>query len=88
MKARGATNEEALRIAMQKVVPALVLTTLIIGAGFAVLTLSEFRFTRNLGLLTTGVMVLCVASNITLLPALILRFVGERSVIPAGGGAP
>lgn len=73
-KARGESAEVALRGSMLRVVPALVLTTVVIASGFLVLAGSEFRFTRNLGLLTAGVMVLCVASNATLLPALLLRF--------------
>lgn len=75
-RAEGQSAEEALRRAMQQVLPALLLTTVVIAAGFLVLAISEFRFTRNLGLLTAGVMVLCVASNATLLPALLLRFSG------------
>ena len=77
-KASGVDAEEALRSSMDRVVPALVLTTVVIAFGFLVLSVSEFRFTRNLGLLTAGVMVLCVASNATLLPALLLKFGGSR----------
>jgi len=55
-----------------------VLTTVVIAFGFLVLSVSEFRFTRNLGLLTAGVMVLCVASNATLLPALLVRWGTRR----------
>jgi predicted RND superfamily exporter protein len=74
----GATSENALAEAVRRVVPALVLTTIVIAAGFLVLSVSEFRFTRNLGLLTAGVMVLCVASNTTLLPALVVRVDKKR----------
>jgi predicted RND superfamily exporter protein len=74
----GNTAEESLRHAVRRVVPALVFTTVVIAAGFLVLSVSEFRFTRNLGLLTAGVMVLCVASNATLLPALLVRVDRKR----------
>jgi predicted RND superfamily exporter protein len=74
----GATSENALAEAVRRVVPALVLTTIVIAAGFLVLSISEFRFTRNLGLRTAGVMVLCVASNTTLLPALLVRVYKKR----------
>jgi len=84
---RGFAPEDALRAAMERVLPALVLTTVVIVAGFLVLAISEFRFTRNLGLLTAGVMVLCVASNATLLPALLLRF-GGNGIRPPGATAP
>jgi predicted RND superfamily exporter protein len=77
-KGSGSGSDAALQKAMVRVVPALVLTTVVIACGFLVLAVSEFRFTRNLGLLTAGVMVLCVASNATLLPALLLRWGSRR----------
>lgn len=86
-RGRGRTPSDALRAAMATVVPALLLTTLVIAAGFLVLALSDFRFTRNLGLLTAAVMFLCVASNVTLLPALLLRY-GSRSGSGDPQGAP
>jgi predicted RND superfamily exporter protein len=54
------------------VLPALVYTTAAIGFGFAVLGLSGFTLTRNLGIVTTGLVVLCLAADVTLLPALLL----------------
>jgi uncharacterized protein len=85
MRAVGWGATDALRMAMEKVMPALLLTTVVIAAGFAVLAISDFRFTRNLGLLTAGVMLLCVASNSTLLPALLLRWASEsEQAIPRG----
>jgi predicted RND superfamily exporter protein len=75
---RGVDPQKSLQSAMMRVVPALVLTTVVIAFGFLVLSVSEFRFTRNLGLLTAGVMVLCVASNATLLPALLVRWGTRR----------
>jgi predicted RND superfamily exporter protein len=87
MRERGLPAAEALGSALERVLPALLLTTVLIAAGFLVLAVSEFRFTRNLGLLTAGVMVLCVASNATLLPALLLRFAGGPQE-PPGGAFP
>jgi len=88
-KGRGVAAEEALRTAMDRVIPALVLTTVVIVFGFLVLSVSDFRFTRNLGLLTAGVMVLCVASNATLLPALLLKLGGgEKRGIGTTVGSP
>jgi hypothetical protein len=85
-RSRGWAASDALKGAMSTVVPALLLTTVVIAAGFLVLALSDFRFTRNLGLLTAAVMFLCVASNVTLLPALLLRF-GGRFGSPEPQGA-
>jgi hypothetical protein len=87
LRERGLAPENALRSAMERVLPPLFLTTVVIAAGFLVLAISEFRFTRNLGLLTAGVMLLCVASNATLLPALLLRFGGDPTR-PLGAGKP
>jgi predicted RND superfamily exporter protein len=86
MTARSLDAEKAMERAMIRVVPALVLTTIVVTGGFLVLGFSDFRFTRNLGVLTAGVMVLCVASNATLLPALLLRY--SRRDQPAPLGAP
>ncbi len=84
-RAMGWGANEALGGAMEKVMPALLLTTVVIAAGFAVLAVSDFRFTRNLGLLTAGVMLLCLASNATLLPALLLRWAGGTGqTVPPG----
>jgi len=67
----GLTIEEALGGAMSRVLPALTFTTTAVAIGFLVLAASDFVFTRNLGILTAGVMVVGIASNATLLPALL-----------------
>jgi predicted RND superfamily exporter protein len=72
-QARGADGPSALRRGLVRVLPAVVYTTVIVSAGFAVLALSDFAFTRNLGVLTASVMVLCLLADLTLLPALLLR---------------
>jgi predicted RND superfamily exporter protein len=56
------------------VLAALIATTAAVAAGFAILGLSTFAFTQKMGLLTAGVMVTCVLANVTLLPALLLKF--------------
>jgi hypothetical protein len=62
----------ALASALESVLTPVVFTTVMISVGFAVLALSEFTFTRNLGLLTAFIMVVCLVSDATLLPALLL----------------
>ena len=44
-----------------------------VSLGFAVLGLSGFTLIRNLGLLTAGLMVLCLLADALLLPALLFR---------------
>jgi hypothetical protein len=65
-QARGADGPSALRRGLVRVLPAVVYTTVIVSAGFAVLALSDFA-------LTASVMVLCLLADLTLLPALLLR---------------
>ena len=64
-------NSEDLRETISRVLPALATTTLALGAGFFVLGFSQFAFTRNLGLLTSLVLLLCFAADLLLLPALL-----------------
>ncbi len=78
---RGAAPREALTRALRRVAPALVYTTLVVSIGFAVLAGSSFTFTRNVGLLTSSVMLICLLADLTLLPALLLRL--KPSQVPA-----
>jgi predicted RND superfamily exporter protein len=71
--ARGQKPLEALDRCFERVLPALVLTTGIVALGFGVLALSEFTLIRNLGLVTSGLVVLCLLADVTLLPALLTR---------------
>ena len=64
--------ESAVRTAFARVLPALLLTTATIALGFLVLALSDFTLIRNLGLVTSGIVVLCLVADATLLPALLL----------------
>lgn len=62
----------ALDRSLEQVLPALVFTTAAIVVGFAVLALSQFTLIRNLGLVTSGLVFLCLVADITLLPPLLL----------------
>ncbi len=57
---------------MEHVLPALVFTTVSIIVGFAVLALSQFTLIRNLGLVTSGLVFLCLLADMFLLPPLLL----------------
>ncbi len=70
---QGSKPLEAVDRCFERVLPALVLTTVAIAAGFAVLALSEFSMIQNLGLMTSALVVLCLLADATLLPALLLR---------------
>jgi predicted RND superfamily exporter protein len=77
-RAGGAELRKALEAAFASVMPALVLSSACIVAGFAVLGLSELGLVRNLGLVTASVVFICWAADVTLLPVL-LEFVERRS---------
>jgi predicted RND superfamily exporter protein len=71
-RALGRTPHEALDACFRRVLPALVFTTATIALGFGVLGISEFSLVRNLGLMTSGVVMLCLLADVLLLPALLL----------------
>jgi predicted RND superfamily exporter protein len=68
----GDSSVEALGWALDRVLIPVAYTTFCVALGFAVLGLSGFTFTRNLGLLTAGILVLCLFADVILLPALLL----------------
>ncbi len=82
----GISASDALRDTFRAVLPALVFTTIAIGVGFGVLGLSEFMPIRNLGLVTSALVSLCLLADLTLLPALL--FVSRRPVDAAGSPVP
>ncbi|MEE3330715.1 MAG: MMPL family transporter [Myxococcota bacterium] len=69
----GRSRQEALVSTLERVLPALVLTTLAICVGFLVLAGSGFTLIRNVGLVTPFLVSLCLLADLTLLPLLLLR---------------
>jgi predicted RND superfamily exporter protein len=63
----------ALDAALARVLHPVVFTTLAVAIGFGLLGLSQFTFTRNLGLLVAGTMLVCLAADLVLLPSLLSR---------------
>jgi predicted RND superfamily exporter protein len=76
----GLEARAALDQTFSEVLPAIASTTCMIALSFGVFAFSEFTITRNLGLLTSGIMVLCFVADTTLLPALLA---GSGSSRPA-----
>jgi len=70
----------ALAEAFDQCVPPILYSSAAIALGFGVLAFSDFAFTRNLGVLTVSVMVLCVVADLVFLPALLL---GRVKVVSA-----
>ena len=69
---KGLTIEEAIRYAFRMVGPAIMTTTLILTAGFAVLALSTFKINAEMGLLTAMAIALALLFDFLFLPALLL----------------
>lgn len=75
----GLSPPDAVRHAYQDVGAALWITTAVLTAGFGILALSSFQLTAYLGLLTTFIIVLALAADFFLLPALLLWLDRSRS---------
>jgi hypothetical protein len=81
----GVGTEEAVTRALRRTLPALVYTTAAIVIGFGVLGLSDFAATRNLGLVTAALVAVCLAADVLLLPALLVRYGAGNSALKSGG---
>ena len=69
----GESTSTALESTYRVVAPPLIYTTALVALGFGVLAFSDFAFIRHLGILTAGLMVLCLLADLLLLPVLLLR---------------
>ena len=72
--------EEAVRYAFQNVGTAILGTTIIVAAGFAMLGLSTFRVTAYMGLLTSMTVLSALLVDFFLLPALLIAV--DREEVP------
>ncbi len=70
---RGLTPEDAVEECLRTVGRAIVVTTIMISAGFLSLLASNFVTLREFGYLTSLTMVICLLTDLLLLPALLLR---------------
>jgi len=71
-RANGASARQALDRAFDYTLPAITLTTAAVALGFAALAASEFTLVRNLGVLTSTVMIACYLADVLLLGPLLL----------------
>jgi predicted RND superfamily exporter protein len=72
-RASGQSASASLASTYRNVLPPLIYTTATVALGFAVLALSDFFPIRNLGLLTAGLMIICLLADTLLLPAMLSR---------------
>jgi len=76
---KGLNAEDAVRYAFNSVGLALLVTSLVLVAGFMILAQSHFYLNSSMGLLTAVVITLALIIDLTLLPALLMRFSSDGS---------
>jgi predicted RND superfamily exporter protein len=70
---RGANTQEAIRYAFETVGQAVMVNTLVLATGFAVLAASSFKLNSDMGLLTALAIVFAFVLDFLLLPALLME---------------
>jgi len=72
-KEKGYDSEQAVRYAFTSVGRALLVTSIVLIAGFLVLALSSFKLNSGMGLLTALVIALALIADFLLLPTLLMK---------------
>lgn len=81
---KGLSAEDAVRYAFNSVGLALLVTSLVLVAGFMILALSPFYLNSSMGLLTSVVIMLALIIDLTFLPPLLMKFAGKTQPQTAG----
>ncbi|MGB0722552.1 MAG: efflux RND transporter permease subunit [Gammaproteobacteria bacterium] len=76
---QGLGSQDAVRYAFHNVGSALLITTVVLIAGFLVLSLSSFHLNSGMGLMTAVVLALALAADFLFLPTLLMRFDEDTS---------
>ena len=71
---KNLNTDEAIRYAFSSVGMALLVTTLILAAGFAVLSMSAFKVNSGMGQLTAITIIFALIADFLLLPPVIMKF--------------
>ncbi len=74
---KGLNAEDAVRYAFNSVGLALLVTSIVLVAGFMIMAQSHFYLNSSMGLLTSVVIFLALIIDLTLLPALLMKFPGR-----------
>ncbi|MEM9404669.1 MAG: MMPL family transporter [Acidobacteriota bacterium] len=85
---RGDSVEASVRYSFETAGTAILLTTVILAAGFALLASSSFKLNADLGLLTALAVGLAMAVNFTLLPSMLLLIDRLRTRFSTAPAAP
>ena len=84
----GCTSPDAVRIAFRTVGRALLTTSLVLVAGFVVVSFSSFELNAGMGKLTALVIALALLADFFLLPPLLMKVEGDRDGEAQAGRAP
>jgi len=79
---KGLPVEEAIRYAFSNVGSALVITTLVLVAGFSVLIASSFKINTDLGMITALTIGIALIVDFILLPVLLIKFDTAEYAVP------
>ena len=82
----GHTSPDAVRVAFRTVGAALLTTSLVLVAGFAVISLSSFELNSDMGRLTALVIALALVADFFLLPPLLMRIDARRGAAASAAG--
>lgn len=75
----GTNSMDSIRYAFRKVGPALITTSIVLVAGFLIVAMSAFKLNSDMGLLTSGVIVLALAADFLFLPTLLMLVEGTNN---------
>jgi len=73
------TPEDAVRYAFNSVGIALVVTSVVLIAGFMIMAQSHFKLNSEMGLLTSVVIALALVADLLFLPPLLIKFAGKTN---------
>ncbi len=73
LRADGRSPEEAVRLTARRVGRPIVITSVMLVAGFLTITISGFATIREFGMLTALTMGVCLSTDLVLLPSLLAR---------------
>ena len=77
-KSLGFSPQKSIMLTMKSVGHALILTSLVIAVGFAIMATSGFQINEHVGWLTVYVVAFAVLTDLLLLPPLILLLEGKE----------
>ena len=81
---KGLNAEDAVRYAFNSVGVALLVTSVVLIAGFMIMAQSHFYLNSSMGLLTSVVILLALIIDLTFLPPLLMKFAGNNQGKPIG----